>query len=50
MQIAKLEIRNFRGIRTGHVHLGPFTVLIGANNAGNARRRSAYMSVSMIVR
>jgi hypothetical protein len=34
MQITEIEIRNFRGIRTGRVHFDPFTVLIGANNAG----------------
>jgi predicted ATP-dependent endonuclease of OLD family len=34
MQITELEIRNFRGIRTGRVRFSTFTVLIGANNSG----------------
>lgn len=34
MQIAKLEIRNFRGIRDGIVRFSPHTVLVGANNCG----------------
>jgi putative ATP-dependent endonuclease of the OLD family len=34
MRISDLEIRNFRGIRSGVVHFDKFTVLIGANNSG----------------
>ncbi len=34
MQIAKLEVRNFRGISEGVVHFSPHTVLVGANNCG----------------
>lgn len=34
MQIAKLEIQNFRGISEGVVHFSPHTVLVGANNCG----------------
>lgn len=34
MQIAKLDIRNFRGIQAGAVHFAPHTVLVGANNCG----------------
>lgn len=34
MQIAKLEIHNFRGIREGDVTFSPHTMLVGANNCG----------------
>lgn len=34
MQIAKLEIQNFRGIREGVVRFSPHTVLVGPNNCG----------------
>lgn len=34
MQIAKLEIRNFRGIREGAVRFSPHTVFVGSNNCG----------------
>ncbi|WP_114913594.1 ATP-dependent nuclease [Acidibrevibacterium fodinaquatile] len=34
MQIAKLEIENFRGIREGTVLFSPHTVFVGANNCG----------------
>lgn len=34
MQIAKLEIENFRGIREGVVRFSPHTVLVGSNNCG----------------
>ncbi|WP_417813027.1 ATP-dependent nuclease [Thalassospira alkalitolerans] len=34
MQIAKLEINNFRGIRQGEVRFSPHTVLVGPNNCG----------------
>lgn len=34
MQIAKLEIENFRGIREGAVRFSPHTVLVGPNNCG----------------
>lgn len=34
VQIAKLEIENFRGIREGVVHFSPHTVLVGPNNCG----------------
>lgn len=34
MRVSKLEIFNFRGIKSGTVNLGDFTVLIGANNSG----------------
>ncbi|KRQ93213.1 ATP-dependent nuclease [Bradyrhizobium valentinum] len=34
MQIAKLEIENFRGIRQGTVQFSPHTVFVGANNCG----------------
>lgn len=34
MQIAKLEIKNFRGIREGVVRFSPHTVLVGSNNCG----------------
>ncbi|MGR9281436.1 ATP-dependent nuclease [Rhizobium johnstonii] len=34
MQIAKLEIENFRGIRQGVVRFSPHTVLVGPNNCG----------------
>lgn len=34
MQIAKLEIENFRGIRVGIVRFSPHSVLVGSNNCG----------------
>jgi putative ATP-dependent endonuclease of the OLD family len=34
VQIAKLEIKNFRGIRAGEVRFSPHTVLVGPNNCG----------------
>ncbi|MDT7529061.1 AAA family ATPase [Sphingopyxis sp. SE2] len=34
MQISKLEISNFRGIRDGCVHFAEHTVLVGPNNCG----------------
>lgn len=34
MQIAKLEIENFRGIREGVIRFSPHTVLVGSNNCG----------------
>ena len=34
MQLAKLEIENFRGIREGTVRFSPHTVFVGANNCG----------------
>jgi len=34
VQIAKLEIENFRGIREGVVRFSPHTVLVGSNNCG----------------
>jgi hypothetical protein len=34
LQVAKLEIENFRGIREGVVRFAPHTVLIGSNNCG----------------
>jgi putative ATP-dependent endonuclease of OLD family len=34
VQIAKLEIENFRGIREGAVRFSPHTVLVGPNNCG----------------
>lgn len=34
LQIAKLEIENFRGIREGMVLFSPHTVFVGANNCG----------------
>jgi putative ATP-dependent endonuclease of the OLD family len=34
VQIAKLEIQNFRGIREGVVRFSPHTVLVGSNNCG----------------
>ena len=34
MQITKLEVQNFRGIREGIVRFGPHTVFVGANNSG----------------
>lgn len=34
MQIAKLEVENFRGIREGTVHFSPHTVFVGPNNCG----------------
>ena len=34
MQVAKLEIENFRGIRKGTVQFSPQTVFVGANNCG----------------
>src|SRR5262245_55704124 len=34
VQIAKLEIKNFRGIREGVVRFSPHTVLVGPNNCG----------------
>lgn len=34
MQIAKIEIENFRGIREGTVRFSPHTVLVGPNNCG----------------
>jgi hypothetical protein len=34
LQIAKLEIENFRGIREGTVQFSPHTVFVGANNCG----------------
>jgi putative ATP-dependent endonuclease of the OLD family len=34
VQIAKLEIRNFRGIREGTIRFSPHTVLVGSNNCG----------------
>ena len=34
LQIAKLEIENFRGIREGTVLFSPHTVFVGANNCG----------------
>ena len=34
MKIVRLDIEGFRGIRSGRVHFGDFTVLIGANNCG----------------
>ena len=34
LQIAKLEIENFRGIREGTVQFSPHTVFVGPNNCG----------------
>ena len=34
MRITELQIRNFRGIRSLNLQLGPVTVLIGENNSG----------------
>jgi len=34
LQIAKLKIENFRGIREGAVQFAPHTVFVGANNCG----------------
>jgi energy-coupling factor transporter ATP-binding protein EcfA2 len=34
MIVSKLELRGFRGIRTGEISLQKFTALIGANNCG----------------
>lgn len=34
MWVADLHIRNFRGVREGHVRLGKHTIVIGANNVG----------------
>lgn len=34
MKIVKLEIEGFRGINSGTVKFGDFTILIGANNSG----------------
>lgn len=34
MQIAQLEIENFRGIREGTVQFSPHTVFVGPNNCG----------------
>jgi hypothetical protein len=34
MQVAELQIENFRGIRTGRVRFGKHTVLVGPNNSG----------------
>ena len=34
MKKTKLEIQGFRGIRSGEIAFGDFSVLIGANNCG----------------
>src|SRR5262245_17376427 len=34
LQIAKLKIENFRGVREGTVQFSPHTVFVGANNCG----------------
>lgn len=36
MRICQVEIRNFRGIRKGSIHLPKHAVLLGANNAGKS--------------
>ena len=34
MEIAGLEIENFRGVQNGRIRFSPHTVLVGANNCG----------------
>ncbi len=34
MKLAKLEIQGFRGVSSGEISFGDFSVLIGANNCG----------------
>src|SRR5690349_5498265 len=41
MRISRLQIENFRSIRTLDIELGDTTVFIGANNAGKTGIRDA---------
>ena len=44
MRIARVRIRNFRGIRSLDLDLGPVTVLIGENNSGKTSVLDALIS------